>query len=121
MTKSKKEVERLKIKADDWEPTRADLDTILNRLEQTGQKGVTYLDRELYKKVCREYRSDNPDEGIDSISYAYFTLVKYLRIIFKRDRMEFFKWMSDPSWIFEVDLAVDEFLRMGGICMVLRT
>ena len=54
MTKSKKDVERLKVKADGWEPSQQDLDTIVNRLEITGQKGITHLDRDLYKKICRE-------------------------------------------------------------------
>lgn len=115
MTKSKKDVERLKVKADGWEPSQQDLDTIVNRLEITGQKGITHLDRDLYKKICREYREKHPEEDVKSVSYAYFTLVKYLRLIFKRERMEFFKWMSDPAWVFEVDFAVHDFLTTGKI------
>ena len=66
-------------------------------------------------KICREYREKHPEEDVKSVSYAYFTLVKYLRLIFKRERMEFFKWMSDPAWVFEVDFAVHDFLTTGKI------
>lgn len=104
---------QIKLKSEGWVPEQSDIDKILNRLEQTGQRGITHLDRDLYRNICAEYRKAYPDESVDSVSYKYFTLWKYLRIIFKNYRMEFFRWMSDPDWIFEADYAVDKFLDTG--------
>ena len=105
----------IKTKADGWEPSQQDLDIILNRLKVTKQENITYIDRNLYRKICREYKTANPEEEGSSVSYKYFTLVKYMRHIFKHDFMEFMKWVSDPQWVFEIDYAVYDFFKTGNV------
>lgn len=103
----------LKKRSHGWEPTQRDLDTILNRLKHTGQESITHIEREHYAAVCRQYRELYPEDSIDSINYKYFTLIKHLRYIFRKYRIEFFAWISDPKWLFPVDRALDSFLKTG--------
>lgn len=115
MVKSKADQKRYKQRDKGWEPSQYDLDAILNRLKVTQQDGISYLDRPRYLEICKEYREKYPQDGRDSINYKYFTMIKYLREIFTEHRMEFFKWISSPEWIHEVDYELDKFLSEGSL------
>jgi len=112
---------KLNTKGAGWEPSERDLNIILSRLENTGQKTITHIDREYYTKVCKEYLKKYPKENKEGLSFKYFTLIKYLRHIFRTNRFEFYKWISDPKWIFPVDYAVEDFLNSGALSDVFRS
>jgi len=111
----KKAAEKLRKRSNDWEPTQKDLNILLNRLEETGQKHIKAIEPEAFEKVCEEYKKHYPGDAEDSISYKYFTLYNYLRHIFTKYRIEFFMWVSDPKWVFPVDRVLDTFLNTGYV------
>jgi hypothetical protein len=115
MTTSKAEKARIKRKSEGWEPTQEDLDTIINRLKFTGQKGISELNKPLYKKICGLYKKMYPEDSVDSLSYKYFTTVKYLRNIFRENRIEFMRWISSPGYFFEIDRSIDTFFKCGYV------
>jgi len=115
MAKKTEVEQRIKKRSQDWQPTQQDLDTIINRLKHTGQEGITHIEREHYAAVCKKYRELYPEDGLDSINYKYYTLIKHLRYVFRKYRIEFFAWISDPKWLFPVDRALETFLKTGYV------
>lgn len=113
MARKKEADQRIKKRSQGWEPTQQDLDTITNRLRHTGQEGITHIEREHYAEMCKKYREAYPDDDETSINYKYFPLIAHLRYVFRKYRIEFFAWISDPKWLFPVDRALDTFLKTG--------
>lgn len=120
MVKKPKKKSIIPVRATGWEPEQRDLDIILARLKHTGQEDITHIERDYYKKVCKEHLEKYPDDK-GSLSYKYFPLIKYLRHIFREHRMEFYKWLSDPKWLFSVDYAVNDFLETGQLSEIFKS
>ena len=119
MTKPKKP-EKKQLRSSGWEPSERDLNAILARLKYTGQEMITHIERDYYKQIGKDYLKRYPEDK-GTISFKYFTLVKYLRHIFRNYRMEFMKWLSDPGWLFSVDYALEDFLNSGVLSDVFRS
>lgn len=97
-----------------WSPKEEDIQVILDRLKFTGQEGIFYLDESLFEQIKREYKEkyDDPD---DSVDFRYYTLLRYLRSIFKENFIEFAKFLSKPDRFYDFYYSIDEFFKTGKL------
>ena len=97
-----------------WSPTEKDVEAILNRLKFTNQEGIFYLNPALYAEIKAEYLAEYPDDE-GSVEFKYYTILKYLRAVFRESFLEFTKFLSNPDRWYPFYESIDRFFKTGEL------
>lgn len=97
-----------------WSPAEKDVEAILNRLKFTNQEGIFYLNPALYDEIKAEYLAEYPDDE-GSVDFKYYTILKYLRAVFRESFLEFTKFLSNPDRWYPFYESIDRFFKTGEL------